>query len=315
MPSRSSGKWSIAGFVYQMVGLGGLVALAHDVPPDGDDDVALLVRVLPGMRGEHEGEDRDGVLLWDRPTGEDAATVVQFKHSGIIPAKKIYRDEFVEIVNQLIRTSPASGFSSYPVTKYALVTNRLLSDELDACLEPARHRLRTWRSGCDLQEALEPESLAALSNMAFIWGSVTDWEDALYRFARRRGCFDDEIEAGVDRLIGNISRSTAANTEPVTITEKFIVQALTGSSQVRPLMRDVATRPEERNFTSFRDDRARTKGAVVRREKDVELWAQVGIHPVVLVTGRGGSGKTVALWNSALHKADSQVGSGGFADV
>jgi hypothetical protein len=315
MPSRSSGKWSIAGFVYQMVGLGGLVALAHDVPTDGDDDVALLVRVLPGLRGEHEGEDRDGVLLWALPTGENAATVVQFKHSGITPPKKIYRGEFVEIVDRLIQTSLPSGSPDYPVTKYALVTNRPLSDELDACLEPAGHRLRTWCTGCDLEESLETERLAALSNMAFISGSVTDWEDALHRFARRRGCFDDEIEAGVDRLIGYIARSTAASPDPVTITEVVLLQAVTGSGQVRLLMPDTATRPEERMFTSFRDDRARTRGAVVRREKDVELWAQVGTHPVVLVTGRGGSGKTVALWNSASHEADNQAGSGGFADV
>jgi hypothetical protein len=314
------GRRAIAGFVYQMVGLWGLSATGYSVVDDagGTEDASDLERLLVLMRGataEHETGDRDATLEWLTPEGEHASTIVQFKYSVLDPPRAIERTELRGIIDQLVRTSDRLETAECQSIRYALVTNRSLGARLCKCLDDHGGGLFRWKQGVDLKPTLGAMRLQVLAQMAFIIQTMEQWEERLYVFAHRYGAIDMEPERGINELTGLLARGTSTARLPSPITLRTMREVFAGSSEAVPLVPESA-RPHAREAVADFDisQIPRDSAPIWRREQDV-LIDLARRFPVVVVTGTGGCGKTVGLWQWARDNVESPSGTGAFTGL
>jgi hypothetical protein len=298
-----------------MVGLLGLIAIGHTVDTDSSNDLGQLLTLLPGLEGIHEDEDRDAVLAWLAPTGEHTCTVVQFKYSSIHQPKVIHRKEFVKIVNQLAKTALPAQTSKQPVSRFALVTNRPLAANISTCLEPLNERVRTWKQECDLNPTLDEDILSTLTEMTFVTGSMDYWGDGLRNFAKQYGVLDDEMEAGIHRLCGLVALQTTHGETDARVTRDVLKKTFTGSDRAVRLVPDSVRESAIDAVQRFARDLVWVRDAPVWRDKQEELSDAARTFPVVLVTGEGGSGKTVGVWKWADENSHAVQGMGPFTDA
>jgi hypothetical protein len=182
--SIDGGLTAIGGFLYQTV-----VALSlkadtfqayHDAPTNQDDLETVLGFAKEG-EVRYEDEDQD-VSIRDVLHGEQPGYIlVQIKYSSVAPRPPITPYDLRKIISRLQASEEKVRAKGRQVTAYSLLTNRPLNAD-------ALQIVKTYRLPFYVAPSL-PEHYG---------------EERLRQFARRFGCIDSEIEAGIRKGIGDV---------------------------------------------------------------------------------------------------------------
>jgi hypothetical protein len=314
---QDGGKAALAGFLYQILGYVGLKASVRcSENYDNGDVMEALIKVVREGRIEHEGSGQDVVIRTISEAGE-GLTLVQFKYSRRRPPRPVYRAEYNEIVEKLVASTEQAKADGCFVAGHFLVTNRKVparsvtggsgrkrgstgadSRALGAKNQSLNKRIRraksTWKAH---REDAVRKSLRILSNLP-----SDHWSVKLKEFAARYGCEDHEVEAGVDRLVGQVVRGTAEAGER-TIEEADLIEAFTRWRTSTALTyRNLQDRSIE---TVGRFSQLFYRGHLVRQRILDELSREASQRALVILEGPGGTGKSTALADWARSVAKS----------
>ena len=130
---------------------------------------------------------------------------------------------------------------------------------------------------------------------------LDQWLDGVARFGRSFGCNEQQIERGIDQLVGQVMSSTKFLTASMERTD--LIKALVGYEYAKPIQRDHLP---GRLLSDLRrvGDELWPSGIPVRRKQwDKISQAIFSEGPAfLLLVGDGGSGKTTALVDWLLQQ-------------
>jgi len=289
------GRWALAGYLYQIVGILGMQAYAHcsDVAPDSPELEALLRLVRIGQL-YHEHLDQDAVLRQLGIGSNDDYVLVQFKYSSQVPPRTIGPAELEEIVHRLGQSARQAQDLDRNVVGYTLITNRRFGPEAQDMKDAAE-------SG-DPIDSLTSGQYATLQQLRVITDlRLSVWQEALRSFAHELGAEEAEVERGISRLVGDLVRQTAAVSN-APVTESALKSAFTEYERARPLIPESIAEISIPILNCF-ISRHRLPGEPVRRVLLEEIARASVQRALVVLHGSGGCGKTVALWQWARETA------------
>lgn len=303
MPNEAidGGVTALGGFLYQIVGVLGLAAWAHNPrTPITPQDVETLLSVVRTSELGHEIADQDALLLHEMQlTGERACAIIQFKYSQQPVPPKLKPAEYRRILERLHDGAVAAHRGGRRVTSYYLVTNRELGPRTQQMMANAVQGIA--------DPYLPNDNVISVARHVHMIGRVllSDCITALARFAARYGADDDETKDGIHQLTGSLLHRTTAR-EETWITLSDIIRAFTGAPDARPLTcKEVITRSTQ-DVTTFRSGLPAHE-AVIQREAQRQIAEAATTRALVLVHGHGGCGKTEAFrgWAYDLtHQGD-----------
>jgi hypothetical protein len=282
---QDGGKWALAGFLYQILGTASITARASSPIPISDlselDEIdALLITLVDdgeGLQAQHERL-QDAIF-----TKDDKCVIVQFKFTTV--SRKIYIEEAKEIIKRLDKAAEDAKSEGQSVTTCVLITNRELASEGKGGESAAQY----WEKAReDRRERYE---------LRYVFRSRADLESDLYEFGRKYGLFEDEIEAGVDCLIGGVFRETGELSN-IPINKGYMVRAFTGSSEARPLTIASVAELSHKELNRFgeRVSAGKWDGDLVEREVFQDVLQETRRRALVGLYGPGGCGKSVVIW-------------------
>lgn len=298
MSKVDGGQTALAGYLYQIVGALGMVARAN-CPNEEEELQALLTLVREGEL-LHEYLDQDAVLRTLGIDGRDECVFVQFKFSRQAKPPTIGPQELIEIVKQLILSERKAKQLDQVVTGYALITNRKIGSQSAKIIEAAtkneqHEQIKTIRKTDRYTTITIDEQRRVLQHLRLITKlPLFKWQENLAQFARRYGCEPPEIERGVERLIGTLIQQTA-NHGFCEVVEADLIEALVGYRQATPLISPYFMEYTTRRLNDFSEQRLNLRSQPVRRELLDEISKATFERALVILYGRGGCGKTVAL--------------------
>ncbi len=318
--SRSDGgRWALAGFLYQILATAGLKA-SSQVGESGDEtDLNVLLKLVRNGRVKQEEFNQDAVIR-SVLEGQEGLVLVQFKYSGTSPPRPLYRDELNVIIEHLAKSQEMAEAQRYRVTGYYLLTNREVrvssdlnplksgeksteppdktDDSTDNSNKETRELQATNRPPpSNTREDQVKQRLTVLSDLP-----VKYWTCQLTAFADTLGCLRNEIETGIDQLVGHILRRTAGG-DDLSIEQADLLDAFTGCRTTRTLTKD------QRNAKSLEQIDRLAKllhpNQPIRRILLDELDRVIGQRALVVLKGPGGSGKSTALVDWARRIVES----------
>lgn len=293
--NADGGRSALGGFLFQMVGAWSMLAWAETVDETTDDSnelSALIKLVKEGGRIRHDPYDADVVidlpLLGLDPT--DECVLVQFKYSRQHPPKSIGPQEIMEISAAFKRGIKQAKASGQTVPRCVVLTNRhcpSIEDEAHISNAP--------------QVAPEPVATPLERHgvkMTFVTRLPEELlYDKLIDIAHRYGCDQDEIESGIDQLVGRLS--DPKKYDPHTpLSPDFLIETFTGFAQPRALTsRSVSeSDTEQRRMRMQRQQTLQLQGTPIARTALDAIGQRVLISALIVLTGHGGVGKSTLLW-------------------
>jgi hypothetical protein len=279
---QDGGRWALAGFLYQIVGMLSMVARASQPAEfsceNGETEVDSLL-TLPNVGGRvqayHERFE-DAAF-----TADDECVLVQFKYSST--GRRIDVGEAREITSKLSESVEAAATEGYNVTACVLFTNREL----------------TSRDGRAARQHWESEKQKCPYDLRYYKSApIESLIKGLNEFGREYGLFDNEIEEGIKRLIGHVFLQTGDLFNKPFGQSDFI-GCLVGSDRARRLTAArICEQPHQRledfgnwiginQWDSYPIQRARLHDVI---EAINENRALIGL------CGQGGCGKSTLIW-------------------
>ncbi|MGH2505126.1 MAG: hypothetical protein ACRDID_21660 [Ktedonobacterales bacterium] len=296
MAEHDGGRAAISGFLAQTIAIAGIAVLPRSLPDTNrsdqgnkTDDLLLALFSKGGSKLWQETFDTDLVMdLKDLGLQQaDELVLVQFKFSET--GKTIGPTELEHIKKRFQDSGRrAKKELDREVTRYILVTNRRIPSLPDSRRSsratPIHVTIGIELDGRPFHVAIRP---------------LDYWNDALTRFARSYGCLDDEIDAGLDRLVGELLSCAIAPIQyPITIDQ--LARAFTGITAPKQLTAEAIAAVEGEKLRFTRDVLG-VRGDLVERQIVHDLLEVVETRAIALLTGLGGMGKTVALWSFIQH--------------
>lgn len=213
---------------------------------------------------------------------------MQFKFSRQIPPAKIGEQELSTILTRLLESARRAKNLGQQIIGYALISNRELGptaiDMRQKVLEASSIRKDTKNSILRSLQIIPPIAKAT-------------WETSLKAFACTYGCVDRDIRIGIGERIGNIILQTVEHGSP-SLTQADLVNAFTGFSGAQPMTPERVARESKKQLDDFfLHHHLSEKQTLVRRATLDAISRCAEEHALVVVSGLGGSGKTVALWH------------------
>ena len=287
------GQVALIGFLYQMIGTLALRVWAEcpQVPIENADLDAML-GVIHGGKVYHEQGDIDALALAlacrlgiDQP---GACVLIQFKFSQLPEKYPVTPSDLEAICKGFLRGMQQWSQEQRSITSYCVITNRYISKELRPVMAKSKGQRTHERFNTpEILEVLQRTEI--LENLDF---SV--WNTVLERFAYEYGVDQEELEKGIDRLLGELVRRASKHQAPP-IRQEDLAAAFRGYDRPRKL-----TVASIREHTT--DDWEELKGRLglqgipVRRRLLTEAVEAIREHAFVAFVGPGGCGKSVAAW-------------------
>jgi len=293
---RDGGRIALSGFLYQTLGVLGIVAAGTCEGADFDDPgLNALLRITRRADVSGEGFDQDAFMV-DSSTGaivERRAILAQFKFSRDpnAPTTRMYPKALQEdVIDKLDDAANAAKRLGYKPSAYVLVTNRTLGP---GAWKKARVRQLQASDDLFLVSAGSDDDTKPILYVANV-PTINEWIEKLEAFGRRLGATSDEIAKGINELIGQLVSD--ARTVDKIVDETMLIEAFTGSATALFLTSDdVTSRSHEKLANvSLKPTQALARRRVV--EKIADLSRQ---RAMVVVHGLGGCGKTSALYQWA----------------
>jgi len=222
---RDGGRWALAGYLYQIVGLLSITAQVSssmaDSGDDESDDISLLLDVGVGeandalVQAHHEQFGEDALFQVG-----DKTVLAQFKYSTTVPPNPIDSGELKKIIAKLDNHAKQVQEQGKTVTACILVTNRGFTSQGGAAKE-------LWENEQAKDRTYE---LRRLPDRLF-----EHWVGSLREFAGKYGATEEEGSRGIDRLVGRVLMQTCEQTLEAPTFKQDLVEAFTGDRDAWPL--------------------------------------------------------------------------------
>ena len=297
MPDGSNGgRWALAGFLYQIVGILGITARpGHELIPTtkAEDEIDVLLNLADvgnSFQAYHEQYGQDGLLKFHRLklNEKDKCILLQFKYSTKSPPIKIGRDELKKIIKKLDESAQELKASGQEITACVLITNRqLTSGRVNTADKLWEDEQKKDRDDYKLRHVLEMP--------------METFGTDLRRFAQEHGTTDNDIIQGVEKLVGKVLITTIEEPTDAILTKEILIEAFTGCRNAKPLIpRSVSVLCEH----ELDGVRVGLLGNPVRRAVLEDLGRISNQRALVVLHGIGGCGKTVTMWHWIRENGD-----------
>lgn len=303
-----SGRYSLAGFLYQIVGSGveGFRIAKHENDSEGNEILELeqLGQDLVGRSADNSG----GIRL------------IQFKYSS---TNAIVNPSELRTILQAFFECAREANKNVEDCTYELRTNRELHSGIVDwfCARKNNHRdkLRdairaTSQSGVvdDLDEICE-----IFERFNYLRLTDADLKRELEDAAAKLGMLKKEIPGGVNRLIGFLAtRSAEPGERRVLLTE--LQSEFAGHIDPFELLSEPSISLRCKDIDSFQQEEASksasvTRALIVKRTKTEDIVLALLQYPVVVVHGDGGCGKSIAVADALMSCLQDQHQPPGFS--
>jgi hypothetical protein len=280
------------------MGILGMRAWAQsDGASSNDPELAAFLTLVRNTEITHERWQQDAVLESLGLNGQDTCVLVQFKFSRLVPPNPLDTGDLIEIAERFRESAETAQSFGGNVTGYALITNRALTNPANELIRAAKNDQPHRRLRFNYQRGI----LRNLRVPARLGISV--WEDELIRFAADYGCEEQEIEDGIDRLVGSVVRRSAEGRDRP-VTEGDLIQAFTDFRETRRITADQVRMLSARDLMELWTQ-LDLRAEPVRRDLIDTLYKATEESALVVLDGSGGCGKTVVM----LHWANERVAS------
>ena len=185
-------------------------------PEEGHDDSELLLTFLEvgkTLEASHESLGQDAVFRC-----EDDCVIVQFKYSSV--GRKINSGEIKAIIESLDNSAKEAKRRGNSVTACVLFTNR---DFTNRGQNSAKQR---WQQACERNTSYEYRQ--------HLTNELGSLKDEFLNFGHEYGLSDDEIEKGIDTLIGRAFRQTG-DLFLKKLDKNTLIECLVGEQTAQPI--------------------------------------------------------------------------------
>jgi hypothetical protein len=281
---KESGHYAIAGFLYQLIGSG-----------------VAAFEICEGL--QHDEEPSECLVL--ERFGQDAAVLpvdgsgkkprlIQYKCSG--KGETITPSTLREILHAFLTSARSLGIS---INQFAfeLTTNRKYSPVSEAWVTAKT------KDGSELENLIRKSSKADIADvpeLAEVFRTLdcrmrteAELHDELRNAGAGFGLSETEIKVGIDQLVGLLMRK-AGGPGPRIIRREEVDRALAGYDNPYPLLSSTSIQLRRGDVAEYK--RRETDGSpTMPRTVSRDIARAVFEHPVIVVVGDGGCGKSVAV--------------------
>jgi len=304
MPQGSNGaRHALAGYLYQIIGLPGIVAKAHQVKQSSQsEEMTALLETIRQGEVVHEAYGQDATSTVPGLNGSHQLTLIQFKYSSRPSDRPIQPKEFLQIVKAL-KTSRDRAQQGHSLTMgYVLVTNRQLSPVSQQILKEAKED----NLHSKLARLKERSAYEAILKVLTYWPlDVRNCIDGLSIRAKALGLTESDFHDGVKRLIGWLVMDTAS-LGPTTVSLDNLDRELAGFESPRLVSRTALQGTMQDEVDTFM--RAVDTPHAMLRRPIVQRIEDSTDHLMIVVHGEGGCGKSAALCQVLQEMVDTSSG-------
>jgi hypothetical protein len=307
MKSNDGGIVALSGYLYQMLAVAGLRAWGESAEGASPQHDALIAAVR-GANVCHETFGQDAALI---PSGlqsalQRGAALVQIKFSSQGTSEEIGDGELIDIANRLAKSAATlTTEKKLAVSAYFLVTNRSLSTNAKALLPTVHGGNPPQKIGKKSQKQINATTRAILDTLEYHVIALGGWTDTLTRFAHRYGVLPEEIDKGIERLVGKIFLNTPLTTTARAVSFEDLYECFTRCKAPKLLTRN--TQEAQSRIELHRLGAAANEGHHVTRDVMRDIETACSNRAIIVFCGRGGSGKSASLneWAHTVAKQDS----------
>lgn len=273
---------ALGGYLYQIIGTLGIAARlsnqSRDINHGEIDSFLTLVNIEKAGIAIEEYEDAAIRSLGIKP--DDKTAFVQFKYSRLTPPSTIGQKELTKIISTFDDNVKRAKNDDVNVTACILITNRRFTAEREDQWQLVRE-----------QKEYRLEKILELSPDYFY--------SELRSFAHQYGVLDNEIDIGINQLVGRIIRETVENPISTDVFKQVLLECLTGYCDTRSITLNNLSN-EFQNALQELEDQLRVDQwqdhPLYRNDTFEELMAAVNQRALVGLYGPGGCGKSFLLW-------------------
>ena len=313
---KESGHYSIAGFVYQILGSGvEAFHICEKVKNEAEPDTLIVL--------ERFGQD----AVEKPPEGSDRVPrLIQYKYSTV--GKPMNEGQFTDVIFAFVQ-SASDANRSVNDFRYVISTNRELTDnaqdwregdgtgrakaqaylttraeKLVAAQEEKRiEKLKKSKSKSPpkrkAKEVLQKEKQDLAQEMLSVFDLLdydkkfkSDYENTIVEEAKQYGMLGEEIDRGVDAIVGYLIK-LAGSAGPRIVLPETLRLKLTGNEKAVKLCSEDSNKLQRDDLEKF--NRPEVPPNVVPRSKVEDLADSIMGYPLTIVYGDGGCGKSVAM--------------------
>jgi hypothetical protein len=288
---RDGGRAALSGFLYQMVGALGLRASGH-ADDCGSEMDALLSLITDDSEIVHELYDSDvGILQPISDGAKQGVVLVQFKYSSAGCKSTIPPNEYKDILANIHAAEAKVKHSDKVMDECYLVTNRSFSRDTKKICNDVQIK--------GASDKLDSDQNDMAKRLRTILGFQSiDLIEQLYAYGRTYGLSDRETDAGIDHLVGRLSRRTGTHPDS-SVCQLDLVECLTGSPHSKPLIHSEVLADMERDLGELGPE---PQHEIIERPDAERLYIEFRDRALIVCTGDGGTGKTAAVrrWANAI---------------
>ena len=297
-----SGQYSIAGFLFQLLGSGiEQLKILEGLPSVSQIPDEIVVIECSGQ---------DGLRLPTK-SGTEKPVFGQYKFTS--KSSDIKPSEIRKIL-EAFRKSVLSWNSSGKPTDFSfeLVTNRELSKQakkfFDTSNKPAHSQLVDYLKNTKKKDkttgqrpAVPNVNLLATicENTKYIFKTNQSLKKDAVAFCREFGMNEVEIKTGLQKMYGLLCET--AQSEFRVINQSDFLQALIGFPNPMRLLSQRSFEKRIQKAKSFKDSETHSQEQTIVRRVSQDIASSILTNPFVVVVGDGGHGKSVATADALLQ--------------
>jgi len=281
------GRAALRGFEYQILASLGLESVRTAKPNQGiNAELSSLLDKIPDSELWHEYLGQDIVIVPRHIEKADECELIQCKVSWQNPVPNIDVSELRGILKSFDLSRQEAEDTHKYITRYTVLTNRGKAKNLEQS-----------RLDLDQNPQTPPGYKLILQKLHFITQvSIDIWYEHLTAFGRLFGANRSEIATGIDQLIGLLLHRTVHQSSFL-LKEEDLIEAFTKYSSALALIPANILTSNKSSLDDFSKINIHLHNSYpVRRSLLDDISRASQERSLIILTGAGGCGKSVALW-------------------